>query len=70
MADYKPFATNDAEGLYPAWADAIGWLIAMTVLIQIPLWALYFIFTQKAATFAEVRTHFARIFLPEVCEDM
>ncbi|GAV06920.1 hypothetical protein RvY_16829 [Ramazzottius varieornatus] len=53
MADYKPFANNDVEGLYPAWADAVGWLIALCVLIQIPVWGCYFVFKQDGDTFRQ-----------------
>ena len=41
--DYSPSKYDDYH--YPAWADAIGWMLTMTSVLAIPLVAVYKIVT-------------------------
>lgn len=52
--DYQPlhYGTYD----YPAWADVVGWLLTLLILLQIPAWAIYAVVTQrKGGSLLEVR---------------
>lgn len=54
LIDYQPlhYGTYD----YPTWADVVGWLLTLLILLQIPAWAIYAIVTQrKGGSLLEVR---------------
>ena len=50
VIDYKEPTYN---GEFPSWAIGLGWCIAMTSLLPIPVWALINIFKTKADSFGQ-----------------
>ncbi|XP_034255011.1 sodium-dependent proline transporter-like isoform X1 [Thrips palmi] len=45
LVDYKPLKYEDYD--YPDWADALGWMLALASMIQIPFWAVVQVARQK-----------------------
>ncbi|KAK3916117.1 Sodium- and chloride-dependent glycine transporter 2 [Frankliniella fusca] len=51
LVDYKPLKYEEYD--YPDWADALGWMLALASMIQIPFWGLIQVFRQTGETFKE-----------------
>lgn len=54
VIQYKPITYNDY--VYPGWSLAIGFLMAMSSIICIPIYALYKIAKSEGTTFLEVES--------------
>ncbi|XP_052126835.1 sodium-dependent nutrient amino acid transporter 1-like [Frankliniella occidentalis] len=51
LVDYKPLKYEEYD--YPDWADALGWMLALASMIQIPFWGVIQVCRQPGATFKE-----------------
>lgn len=47
MCTYKSTKIGDYQ--FPSWADTLGWMLTLVILLPIPLWAIYEILKQKDA---------------------
>lgn len=49
LVDMKPLKYNDSYE-FPSWATALGWAMAMSSILQVPLYAIYAYFTTPGST--------------------
>ncbi|GAB6029247.1 Solute carrier 6 [Chamberlinius hualienensis] len=52
VIDYKPLKYGKSYE-YPTWANALGWMIFLISILQIPIWGFICVFRQNASTLSE-----------------
>lgn len=45
LFNHKPLSYGDYD--YPAWADVLGWILTLIIILQIPFWAIFAYLKQK-----------------------
>ena len=64
-AKYEPLTKGDYE--YPGWANAIGWIIAMTAILAVPVVAVYQIVMKVFVEYKDLAMREVRLMKFIVC---
>ena len=57
LVNYQPMHNPKAVHVLPEWGDAIGWVLIMVAVVQLPLWAAVAVYQAKGVTLKEVMNH-------------